>query len=105
MIENLYEAARDRIESELNDGDGSYCDISAIEYETDYIAKLNLLSDKLDEFEQGDIDYVDLKEFTKFIKRDERGSESFREELEAMFEFDNIENIDENIESIVSIVF
>ena len=104
MIENLYNAAKEKIESELADGEG-LCDTAVIRNEVDYIDSLNALCEGLDEFCENSIDYWDLRDYTEFIKKDEGSSDAFKETLEAMFEFEDAENIEENIDSIVSVVF
>ena len=105
MIENLYNAARERIEFELSNGEDDDCDTATIRTEVDYIDGLKALSEGIDEYEEGSINYLDLRDYTEFIKRDERNGSAFKEALEAMFEFEDAENIEENIGSIVSVVF
>lgn len=105
MIENLYEAAKERIKEELEDGSGDNCNISAIKYEIGYIENLNMLSYKIDDIDNGDTSFEDLKEFTRFIKRDEGSKDSFIEVLEAMFVFEDDEDLEECIEMIASTIF
>ena len=55
--------------------------------------------------EKGEINYEDLTQLTKFIKEDIGDIDRFKKRLEDMSEYEDIDNIKENIDSIVSIVF
>ena len=104
MIENLYDAVKNNIEDELY-LENSYCETSLIREYVDFIDNLNILSDKIDEYEKGTINYEDLTKFTKFIKEDVGDIDRFKKRLEDMSEYEDIDNIKENIDSIVSIVY
>lgn len=104
MIENLYDAVKNNIEDELY-LENSYCETSLIREYVDFIDNLNTLSDKIDEYEEGTITNEDLTQFTKFIKEDIGDIDEFKKRLEDMFEYEDIDNTKENIDSIVSVVF
>ena len=104
MIENLYDAVKNNIEDELY-LENSYCETSLIREYVDFIDNLNTLSDKIDEYEEGTITNEDLTQLTKFIKEDIGDIDEFKKRLEDMFEYEDIDNTKENIDSIVSVVF
>ena len=104
MIRNFYDAVRNNIDEELY-LENSYCETSLIREYVDFIDNLNILSDKIDEYEKGEINYEDLTQLTKFIKEDIGDIDEFRKRLEDMSEYEDIDTIKENIDSIVSIVF
>ena len=104
MIRNFYDAVRSNIDEELY-LENSYCETSLIREYVDFIDNLNILSDKIDEYEQGTITDEELTKLTKFIKEDVGDIDRFKKRLEDMSEYEDIDNIKENIDSIVSIVF
>ena len=104
MIRNFYDAVRNNIDEELY-LENSYCETSLIREYVDFIDNLNILSDKIDEYEQGTITDEELTKLTKFIKEDIGDIDRFKKRLEDMSEYEDIDNIKENIDSIVSIVF
>ena len=104
MIRNFYDAVRNNIDEELY-LENSYCETSLIKEYVDFIDNLNILSDKIDEYEQGTITDEELTKLTKFIKEDIGDIDRFKKRLEDMSEYEDIDNIKENIDSIVSIVF
>lgn len=104
MIRNFYDAVRSNIDEELYLGN-SYCETSLIREYVDFIDNLNTLSDTIDEYEEGTITNEDLTKLTKFIKEDIGDIDEFRKRLEDMSEYEDIDNIKENIDSIVSVVF
>ena len=69
MIRNFYDAVRNNIDEELY-LENSYCETSLIREYVDFIDNLNILSDKIDEYEQGTITDEELTKLTKFIKED-----------------------------------
>lgn len=104
MIRNFYDAVKNNIENELY-LENNYCETSLIREYLDFIDNLNTLSDEIDEYEKGTITNEDLTQLTKFIKEDIGDIDEFKKRLEEMFEFEDVDNIKENIDSIVSIVF
>ena len=104
MIRNFYDAVRNNIDEELY-LENSYCETSLIREYVDFIDNLNTLSDTIDEYEEGTITNEDLTKLTKFIKEDIGDIDEFRKRLEDMSEYEDIDNIKENIDSIVSVVF
>ena len=105
LIDILYLAARDRIEDELDSGIYERIDTDSINKDVCYINKLRYLSERLDDLEQGTIDYEEFCGYTNFIKEDESDIDVFRNGLELVFDSGNADNIKENIDSIVSAIF
>lgn len=104
MIRNFYDAVRSNIDEELY-LENSYCETSIIREHVDFIDNLIILSDEIDEYEKGTITNKDLTKLTKFIKEDIGDIDEFKKRLEDMSEYEDIDNIKENIDSIVSVVF
>ena len=104
IIRYFYDAVRNNIDEELY-LENSYCETSLIREYVDFIDNLNILSDKIDEYEQGTITDEELTKLTKFIKEDIGDIDRFKKRLEDMSEYEDIDNIKANIDSIVSIVF
>ena len=105
LIDILYLAARDRIEDELDSGIYERIDTDSINKDVCYINKLRYLSERLDDLEQGTIDYEEFCGYTNFIKEDESDIDVFRNGLEFVFDSGDADNIKENIDSIVSAIF
>ena len=105
LIDILYLAARDRIEDELDSGIYERIDTDSIKKDVDHINQLTNLSERLDDFEKGIIDYVEFSSYANFIKEIESDIDVFRNGLELVFDSGNADNIKENIDSIVSAIF
>ena len=103
MIDDFFEAARYNIEDSLSDGIG--CNIDYVRECVDFVENLNNLSDDVDSVEYGTLDYKELSERTLFIREDFGSKESFTERLGSVFENEEIDNLEEHIDSIVNTVF
>lgn len=106
ILDGLYEGTKDNIIEDLSCGDSYYCEIDSIRWRLAYIENLNRLSESFEDYERGSLNYEDLKSFTKFLKEDvDNDKEYFKKMITDLLEYVEVDNKEENIDSIVSFVF